>query len=137
MTASAMPADNASADLRHYARDITRRTCLLAGALVLASMAMPWAGKSVAFGIALGAAFGIAKLWRRTQNLERFARGTAAQQTGILVRGRLESYLWAAVAIALAFTLDGVHTWAAVASLFLVNIVMVATASRSLHGAAQ
>ena len=132
-----MPAPRPPVDFDGYVRDVIRRSCWLAAGLVLASLAWQPGGTSVALGIALGAACSIIAFLRRAQNLVRFINADSPRQKGILMRGRMESYLTIAVAIALAASLEPVHTWAAVASVFTANAVVVFTASRSSGGGAQ
>lgn len=123
-----MPGTESLAEFDGYVRDVTRRTAWLAAGLTLASLALCRSGMSVALGIALGSAFSIVKFRRRAWGLAKAVNAPEGQQARILIRGRMESFLMAAVAVALAFSLDCVHNWAAVLGLFLANIVVVACA---------
>ena len=125
-----MPPTESFAQFDRYVKSVTLRAIGLAAGLALASLAWRPAGAPVALGIALGGGAGIVSFRRRARSLIRFANADEGRRKAILIRGRMESYLVAAVALALAFSLEGVHTWAAVASLFIANAVVVFTASR-------
>ncbi len=126
-----MPQAASHAEFDAYVREVTRRALWVSIALALGSLVWTQAGQPVALGIALGAACSIARFRRRAYYLIRFANADDGEQKRILVRGRVESFLLAAVAIALAFSLEQVQNLAAFLSLFIVNVIVIVTTAAS------
>ncbi len=118
-------------EFERYVGGVMRRTACLAGGLALAALAFGQAGAPAAWGLLLGAGFSLMRFWRRAQNLRRFADAPDDQGGAILLRGRMEAFLLAAFALALAFALPGVNWIAAAGGLFLTNVVVIATAGRA------
>ena len=119
------------AELEVYVRDVTRRALWVAAGLGAASFAFTPGDPSLAWGVLLGSSFSIFRFRLRARDLMRFAVTTESQGKRTLVKGGITAYLLAAVALSLAFVCDGVNTWAAVISLFLVNVIVIFTASQS------
>lgn len=115
-------------EFARYVRRVTRWSLAIAVVLVLSSLLWLEGRTEVPVGIALGSAFSVLKFNRRVGHLLKFAHSADGREQALLVRGRFESYLLAAVALALAFAWDGADTLAAVLSLFLTNVVVVVTA---------
>ena len=118
-------------ELTAYVSDITRRSLWIAVGLALGSVAIGQGELSLLWGVLLGAGFSIVKFRVRVCNLVKFASVAAEERVGVLIRGRIASYLLAAVAIALACAFEQIHTVAAIVSLFLVNAVVVLAARKS------
>ena len=117
-------------ELTHYVKRVTRWTVLIALGVIAVALLWQQGDMAIPWGVLLGSFFGILKFRLRARNLLRFARAAEGQGRRVLMQGRAVSYLLAAVAIALAFACDRVNTWAVVLSLFLVNVIVIFTASQ-------
>lgn len=126
-----MSATESIAELEIYVRDVTRRALWIAAGLSAAGLAYTPRDPSLAWGVLLGSSFSIFRFRLRAKDLMRFAVTTESHGKRTLVKGGITAYLLAAVALSLAFVCDGVNTWAAVFSLFLVNVIMIFTAAQS------
>ena len=129
-----MSATDSIAELEVYVRAVTRQALWVAAGLCAASFAFTPRDPSLAWGVLLGSSFSIIRFRLRARDLMRLAVTTERQGKRTLVKGSITAYLLSAIAISLAFVCDGVSTWAAVASLFLVNVIVVLTASQSSVG---
>lgn len=115
-------------ELGRYVSDVTRRVLWIAAGLSAACLGFRPDDPSLALGVVLGSAFSIIRFRVRASNLTKFAEAAPGQQKRTLIRGHMVAYVLAGIAIGIAVASVHVHTVAAIASLFLVNAVVIVMA---------
>lgn len=109
--------------LRYRDRVMIVSAVLVAAAALLSAQNARF---DIAFGVALGGAWSVAKLWLRAGRL---VRGAGDKDAGRNVRyalaGSFTLYAITAAVLGAAFAVNGINRWAAVAGLFVTNAVMI------------
>jgi len=111
-----------ASDFARHASRLAARTACLGAALSVAGLLI---SRPVALGMLLGVTGGYVKLKFATNGLLRFADPTVGAGRRSLVGVRLLNYALLGVVLFVAFSTPCVNEWAALAGVFLPNVVTI------------